>query len=97
MLYVDNVLQTLQDVAALHRRTLGLPVLQITGTNGKTTTKELTAAVLERKYRVLYTAGNFNNDIGVPKTLLRLTPEHNFAVIETEPAIRATSARSAAW
>ncbi len=83
MLYVDNVLQTLQDVAALHRRTLGLPVLQITGTNGKTTTKELTAAVLERKYRVLYTAGNFNNDIGVPKTLLRLTPEHNFAVIET--------------
>lgn len=83
MLYVDNVLQTLQDVAALHRRTLGLPVLQITGTNGKTTTKELTSAVLERKYNVLYTAGNFNNDIGVPKTLLRLKPEHNFAVIET--------------
>ena len=54
----------------------------ITGTNGKTTTKELLAAVLGERYNVLYTQGNFNNDIGVPKTLLRLTKEHDIAVIE---------------
>lgn len=83
MLLVDDVLHTMQDLAAYHRRQLGLPVLQITGTNGKTTTKELVAAVLAKKYNVLYTQGNFNNHIGVPKTLLRLTAEHEFAVIET--------------
>lgn len=79
----DNVLRTMQQLATLHRQTLALPVLQITGTNGKTTTKELTSAVLAQKYNVLFTQGNFNNDIGVPKTLLRLTSENNFAVIET--------------
>lgn len=83
MLYVPDALRALQDMAALHRRRLGLPLLQITGTNGKTTTKELTSAVLARRYRVLATAGNFNNDIGVPKTLLRLTAEHEVGVIET--------------
>lgn len=82
-LLVDDVLTTLQDLAALHRRTLGLPVLQITGTNGKTTTKELVAAVLQRKYNILYTLGNLNNHIGVPLTLLRLTREHEMAIIET--------------
>lgn len=80
---VDDVLTTLQQLAAYHRRTLGTPIVQITGTNGKTTTKELTATVLAEQYRVLYTLGNFNNHIGVPKTLLRLTEEDEIAVIET--------------
>lgn len=83
LIHVDNALSTLQQLAALHRRTLGIPVLQITGTNGKTTTKELVAAVLGEGFRVLFTSGNFNNHIGVPKTLLRLRPEHEMAVIET--------------
>lgn len=80
---VDDVLTTLQQLAAYHRRQLGIPVIQITGTNGKTTTKELTAAVLATKWHVLYTQGNFNNHIGVPKTLLRLNSAHQLAVIET--------------
>lgn len=79
---VDNTLKTLQQLARLHRRTLGLPVLAITGTNGKTTTKELAAAVLSTTFRVLYTLGNLNNAIGVPLTLLRLREEHEIAVIE---------------
>lgn len=83
LIHVDNVLHTLQELAAMHRRRLGLPVVQITGTNGKTTTKELTAAVLAKKYNVLYTEGNLNNHIGVPLTLLRLTERHDVAVIET--------------
>lgn len=80
---VDDVLNALQQLAAHHRRVLGTPIVQITGTNGKTTTKELTASVLSEQYRVLYTLGNFNNHIGVPKTLLRLTAEDDIAVIET--------------
>ena len=80
---VDDVLKTLQDLAHYHREQFSIPVLEVTGTNGKTTTKELIAAVLSKKYNVLYTQGNFNNHIGVPKTLLRLTAEHTFAVIET--------------
>ncbi len=80
---VDDALQTMQDLARMHREKLGLPVIQITGTNGKTTTKELVSAVLARKFKVLHTEGNFNNHIGVPKTLLRLTKEHEIAVIET--------------
>lgn len=83
LLLVDDVLTTLQDLAALHRRVLGTPIVQITGTNGKTTTKELTAAVLAAQYNVLFTQGNFNNHIGVPKTLLRLTADHDIAVVET--------------
>ncbi len=79
---VDDVLTTLQQLANEHRRALGTPIIGITGTNGKTTTKELIATVLSQKYNVLYTQGNFNNHIGVPKTLLRLTPEHDIAVIE---------------
>ncbi|MDD2953000.1 MAG: UDP-N-acetylmuramoyl-tripeptide--D-alanyl-D-alanine ligase [Parabacteroides sp.] len=79
---VDNVLKTLQQLAHHHRRALGLPIIGITGTNGKTTTKELLAAVLSTKFNLLYTEGNLNNHIGVPLTLLRLTHEHEMAVIE---------------
>ena len=79
---VDNVLKTLQQLAHHHRKVLGLPIIGITGTNGKTTTKELLAAVLSTKFNLLYTEGNFNNHIGVPLTLLRLTHDHEMAVIE---------------
>lgn len=80
---VEDVLQTLQALAAYHRQQLGIPVLQITGTNGKTTTKELVSAVLSKRYNTLFTEGNLNNHIGVPRTLLRIRPEHEVAVIET--------------
>ena len=79
---VDNVLKTLQQLAHHHRKVLGLPIIGITGTNGKTTTKELLASVLSTKFNLLYTEGNFNNHIGVPLTLLRLTHDHEMAVIE---------------
>lgn len=79
---VDNMLKTLQQLAHHHRKVLGLPIIGITGTNGKTTTKELLAAVLSTKFNLLYTEGNFNNHIGVPLTLLRLTHDHEMAVIE---------------
>ena len=82
MILVDNVLLTLQQVAALHRRTLGTPVIGITGTNGKTTTKELTNAVMSTTYNVLCTQGNLNNSIGVPLTVLGLKPEHEYAIVE---------------
>lgn len=79
---VDNCLQALQQLAYYHRRQLKTPVIGITGTNGKTTTKELISTVLSRKFNTLYTEGNFNNHIGVPLTLLRLTKEHEMAVVE---------------
>ena len=82
VIVVRNCLQTFKDLAREHRRQFGIPVIGITGTNGKTTTKELIAAVLQQKYNVLYTQGNFNNDVGVPKTLFRLSKEHEIAVIE---------------
>ena len=82
LILVDDCLQTFKDLAREHRRQFDIPVIGITGTNGKTTTKELIAAVLSQKYNVLYTQGNFNNDVGVPKTLFRLTKEHEIAVIE---------------
>ena len=88
---VDNVLKTLQQLAHHHRKVLGLPIIGITGTNGKTTTKELLAAVLSTKFNLLYTEGNFNNHIGVPLTLLRLTHDHEMAVIEMGASIRETS------
>ena len=81
-LLVDNCLQTLQQLANMHRRALGTRLLAITGTNGKTTTKELTAAVLSRKFDILYTQGNLNNHIGVPLTLLNLRAEHDMAIVE---------------
>lgn len=82
MLLVDDALRCLQDLALFHRQTLGLPVLALTGSNGKTTTKELIYAVLSRKYNCLATEGNLNNHIGVPLTLLAMTPETEIAVIE---------------
>ena len=82
LIRVSDCLQTFKDLAREHRRQFHIPVIGITGTNGKTTTKELIATVLQQKYNVLYTQGNFNNDVGVPKTLFRLTEEHDIAVIE---------------
>ncbi len=82
VIHVKNSLETLQNLANYHRRQLKMPVIGITGTNGKTTTKELMAAVLSSKYYVLFTQGNLNNHIGVPLTLLQLRPEHEFAIIE---------------
>ena len=79
---VPDTLQALKDLAREHRRQFDIPIIAITGTNGKTTTKELVRAVLSEKYNVLATEGNFNNDVGVPKTLLRLTKEHEIAIIE---------------
>ena len=79
---VDDCLQTMQQLANYHRRQLGTRVIGITGTNGKTTTKELISSVLCQNHNVLYTLGNLNNHIGVPTTLLRLKPEHDLAVIE---------------
>jgi len=82
IILVEDCLQTFKDLAREHRRQFNIPVIGITGTNGKTTTKELIAAVLSQKYNTLYTQGNFNNDVGVPKTLFRLGKEHEMAVIE---------------
>ena len=79
---VEDVLDTLQKLAAYHRKRLGVPILAITGTNGKTTTKELVARVLSKKYKVFYTQGNLNNHIGVPLSLLSIDKTHEFAVIE---------------
>lgn len=79
---VENVLQTLKDLANLHRKKLGIPILAITGTNGKTTTKELTSAVLSQKYIVSFTQGNLNNHIGVPITLLKMNAGTQFGVVE---------------
>lgn len=85
LIKVDDVLKALQDLAHYHRQQFNGPVLQITGTNGKTTTKELVAAVLGEKWHVTFTQGNLNNHIGVPRTLLTLpfTSENEIAVIET--------------
>ncbi len=82
IILVGDCLTALQLLARHHRRTIGTRIIGVTGTNGKTTTKELIATVLGEKYNVLYTQGNFNNHIGVPKTLLRLTREHDIAVVE---------------
>ena len=79
---VDNSLKMLQKMALVHRKLWNKTVVGITGTNGKTTTKELTAAVLGKKFNVLYTQGNLNNSIGVPLTVLNLRPGHDVAVIE---------------
>ena len=78
----ENALQELQDLARAWRRQLDIPVIAITGTNGKTTTKELTAAVLSKRFNVCYTQGNLNNQLGVPLTLLSITRAHEVAIIE---------------
>ena len=79
---VPDVLTALQQLAHHHRLSFAFPVLAITGTNGKTTTKELTAAVLSKRYRTCYTKGNLNNHIGVPLTLLSVPKDAEFAIIE---------------
>ncbi|MDR0893338.1 MAG: UDP-N-acetylmuramoyl-tripeptide--D-alanyl-D-alanine ligase [Mediterranea sp.] len=81
-LMVDDGLRTLQQLATHHRRQIDPLVIAITGTNGKTTTKELTAAIMQKEYKLIYTQGNLNNHIGVPLTLLRLTEGDEFAIIE---------------
>ena len=81
-LLVEDTLLALQDLARAWRRELGLPIIGITGTNGKTTTKELLATVLSTKYNLHYTHGNLNNQIGVPLTLLQITRAHEMAIVE---------------
>ena len=82
LIRVADALQTFKDLAREHRRQFEIPVIGITGTNGKTTTKELIRAVLAQCYDVMATEGNFNNDVGVPKTLFRLNDSHDSAVVE---------------
>ena len=82
LLLVEDTLLALQDFARAWRRELGLPIIGITGTNGKTTTKELLATVLSTKYNLHYTQGNLNNQIGVPLTLLQITRAHEMAIVE---------------
>ena len=82
LLLVEDTLLALQDLARAWRRELGVPIIGITGTNGKTTTKELLATVLSTKYNLHYTQGNLNNQIGVPLTLLQITRAHELAIVE---------------
>ena len=82
IMVVDDALKALQDLAAYHRRQMKAIVFAITGTNGKTTTKELVSAVLAKKYRIIHTLGNLNNHIGVPLTLLSIKPETEIAIVE---------------
>ena len=79
---VDDALVTYKELAREHRRQFSIPVIGITGTNGKTTSKELISAVLAEKFNVHHTEANYNNDVGVPRTLLDIRPEHDIAVIE---------------
>ena len=81
-LLVEDTLQALKDIAEAYRRKLSIPVVGITGSVGKTSTKEFIAGVLSEKYNVLKTEGNYNNEIGVPLTLLRIRREHTAAVVE---------------
>lgn len=82
VIVVDDTLSILQELANFHRKQFNIPVIGITGTNGKTTTKELLAVVLEKKYNVLWTKGNLNNHLGVPFTLLNMNANHEIAIIE---------------
>ena len=82
MILVPDTLQTYKDMAREHRRRFDIPVIAITGTNGKTTTKELIRAVIGERYDEMATEGDFNNDVGVPKTLFRLSVMHEVAIIE---------------
>lgn len=82
MTLVDNSIEYLQKLANYHRRKFNIPVIGITGSNGKTTSKELINSVLSKKYNVLATIGNLNNHLGVPFTLLRLNSQHDIAIIE---------------
>ena len=82
VLVVDDTLRTLQELARTHRRTLGIPILAVAGSNGKTTTKELVSRVLAERFEVYATRGNLNNHIGVPLTLLAMTRDTQFGVVE---------------
>jgi UDP-N-acetylmuramoyl-tripeptide--D-alanyl-D-alanine ligase len=82
IILVEDVLNTLQKLANYHRRKLKIPIIAITGTNGKTTTKELVSAILSKEFNVAFTLGNFNNHIGVPLTLLSMTENHEMGVVE---------------
>lgn len=82
LILVRDVLKTLQELATYHRHYLGIPILALTGSNGKTTTKELINKVLSRKFRTVATKGNLNNHIGVPLTLLSMTNETEFGIVE---------------
>ena len=82
LIKVENTLATLQYLASYHRQKLNTPIIALTGSNGKTTTKELIRAVLSKKYNLLATHGNLNNHIGVPLTLLKLKKYHQLAIIE---------------
>ena len=79
---VDNVLKTLQELANFHRKQLNIPIISLTGSNGKTTTKELIKAVLSKKFSISATVGNLNNHIGVPLTLLAMTPKTEIGIVE---------------
>jgi len=82
LILVDNVLETLQKLAAFHRKKLGIPIVALTGSNGKTTTKELINIVLSKKFKTTATKGNLNNHIGVPLTLLSMTPDTEIGIVE---------------
>ncbi|MEM1135432.1 MAG: UDP-N-acetylmuramoyl-tripeptide--D-alanyl-D-alanine ligase [Bacteroidota bacterium] len=82
LILVENVLESLQKIANIHRKTLGIPVIAITGSNGKTTTKELVYQVLSQKFKTYATPGNFNNHIGLPLTILRTPPETEMLILE---------------
>lgn len=80
--FVENALDYLQQLANFHRKKLRTPILAITGSNGKTTTKEILNKVLSKKFKTLATKGNLNNHIGVPLTVLNLNEDHDFAIVE---------------
>lgn len=82
IILVENVLETLQQLANFHRKQLAIPIISLTGSNGKTTTKELINAVLSKKYVTAATTGNLNNHIGVPLTLLSMTPKTAIGIVE---------------
>ena len=80
--YAENPLEILQELGKKHRNNLTIPLIGVTGTNGKTTTKELMLSVLSQKYKVYATKGNFNNHIGVPLSILEINKKHEIAIIE---------------
>ncbi|MCK5816024.1 MAG: UDP-N-acetylmuramoyl-tripeptide--D-alanyl-D-alanine ligase, partial [Flavobacteriaceae bacterium] len=82
IILVSNVLETLQQLATFHRKQLNIPIISLTGSNGKTTTKELINAVVSKKYKTIATIGNLNNHIGVPLTLLSMTQNTEIGIVE---------------
>ncbi|MCK5105754.1 MAG: UDP-N-acetylmuramoyl-tripeptide--D-alanyl-D-alanine ligase, partial [Cyclobacteriaceae bacterium] len=81
-IYIEDGLQALQELAKIHRKSLKIPIIGITGSNGKTTTKELVHAVLSSSFHTFATKGNLNNHIGVPLSVLSITKDHEIAIIE---------------